>query len=53
MDRYEISDTDAIGIIKDKSEITTNFIELNINEYVKCVDTDEFIKENYTIEKYK
>ena len=53
LDRYEISDTDAIGIIKDKSEITTNFIELNINEYVKCVDTDEFIKENYTIEKYK
>jgi hypothetical protein len=49
------SDAETFYVIKNKNEIHNNnniIIELNINEYIKCLDPIEFRKGNYTIEKF-
>jgi hypothetical protein len=43
---------DFIYATNDINDISGNIIELQINEYIKCLDPIEFRKGNYTIEKF-
>ena len=51
---YRIGDCSYLTLIHSKNEIdqNCNYIKLNINEYIKCLDPIEFDKGNYTIEKF-
>lgn len=49
----KIGDCNEIIFINKKSELPTEYIKLNTNEYIKCLSSVDFYKGNYTIEKIK